>query len=115
MAHTFGFRKGELPGLHGRQINLLEKTITLDPGTTKNEDAKLVATTEEVFQFLTEAERGKKPDDFVFTREGGTAIMDMRDAWYEMCEQRVLGTPRLGANESAPETVSIFVPTTKPY
>lgn len=91
VAYAFGFRKGELVGLRVRQVNLLDRTIMLDPGSTKNDDAKLVAMTGEVHQLLVECVRGKGPDDFVFTRKAGSPIVDMRDAWYDLCERAGLG------------------------
>lgn len=91
VAYTFGFRKGELLSLRVKQVNLMEHTITLDPGTTKNKDGKIVAMTDEVYTLLQECVRGKESEDYVFTRENGTPIVDMRDAWYETCERAGLG------------------------
>ena len=48
VAYTFGFRKGELLALRVKQIDLLEYTITLDPGTTKNGEGRIAKMTEEV-------------------------------------------------------------------
>ena len=39
VGYSFGFRKGELLHMRRRQIDLLNRTITFDPGTTKNGDA----------------------------------------------------------------------------
>lgn len=78
VAYTFGFRKGELLGLRVRQVSLAERTITLEAGNTKNGDARFVAMTEEVFQLLTMAVRGKGQDDFVFSREDRSPVLDMR-------------------------------------
>jgi integrase len=81
VAYTFGFRKGELLALRVKQIDLLEYKITLDPGTTKNGDGRIAKMTEEVHRLLLPCVRGKKPDEFVLTWEGGKPVRDFRDRW----------------------------------
>ena len=41
--------------------------------------------TGEVFQLMVECVRGKKADDFVFTRDGGGQVVDPRKEWYSLC------------------------------
>ncbi len=84
-AYTFGFRKGELLGMRVRQVDLLNRTITLDPGTTKNKKGRVVKMTEEVYRLLTECVRNKKPEHYVFTREGNSPVRDFRRAWAKLC------------------------------
>jgi integrase len=81
VAYTFGFRKGELLALRVNQIDLLEYKITLDPGTTKNGDGRIVKMTDEVHGLLVPCVRGKNPDEFVLTWEGGKPVRDFRDRW----------------------------------
>jgi integrase len=87
VAYSFGFRKAELLNMRLRQVDLLNHTITLDPGTTKNEQGRVVKMTPsaEVYRLLCGCVRGKQPDSYVFTRPGGTPIRDFRDAWRKLC------------------------------
>jgi integrase len=78
-AYTFGFRKAELLNMRVRQIDLLERTIVLDPGTTKNDDGPTAKMTDEVHGLLLACVRGKESDEFVFTWEGGEPVRDFRD------------------------------------
>ena len=87
VAYTFGFRKGELLGLRVRQVDLLNRIITLDPGTTKNNQARTVKMTEEVYQLVKECVRGKHGEDYVFTRGNGDRVKDFRGAWARICKQ----------------------------
>lgn len=80
-AYSFGFRNAELLGLKVRQVDLLERTIRLDPGTTKNKEGRTVKMTDEVYLHLVECVRGKQPDDFVFTWKDGSPVKDFRGTW----------------------------------
>jgi len=51
-AYKFGFRKGELLNLHVRQVDLIERWIELEEGTTKNGEGRKVKMTPEVFELL---------------------------------------------------------------
>jgi integrase len=64
-----------------RQIDLLDRTIRLEPGTTKNKEGRVVKMTEEIYIWLSQCLRSKGPDDFVFTWRGGRQIMDFRGLW----------------------------------
>jgi len=91
-AYSFGFRKGELLNLRVRQVDLLHRWIELEPGTTKNDEARKVKMTSEVFALLSECVRGKSAIDFVFTRADGSRTGDPRKAWYNLCAACGLGT-----------------------
>ena len=67
--YSFGFRKGELLNLRVRQIDLLDRWIDLETGTTKNGEARKVRMTTEVFELMRGCVRSKGPDDYVFTRD----------------------------------------------
>jgi integrase len=74
-AWTYGWRKSELLGLKVNQVDLVERTISLNPGETKNDDGRLVAMTPEVLECLRLAIAGKKPHERVFTRPGRTGSL----------------------------------------
>lgn len=90
-AYAFGFRKGELLNLHVRQVDLLDRWLTLEEGTTKNDQGRKVRLTQETFELLKACARGKRADDYVFTREDGSHIVDPRKAWYALCVACGLG------------------------
>jgi integrase len=85
VAYTYGWRRGEMLGLQVRQVDLLARTIRLDPGTTKNGEGREVVMTPEVEELLRAAVANKKPKDSVFTREDGKPIKDFRGAWRNLC------------------------------
>jgi len=82
--YTFGFRRSELLRLRVRQINLIDRTINLPAGATKNGKARTVVMTAEVLALVTALIQGKQPDDFVFTHDDGTPVKDFRGAWAKM-------------------------------
>jgi integrase len=84
VAYSFGFRKGELLGLRVRQVDLASRTITLDPGETKNGEPREVHMTQDVYELLKACVVGKERDDFVFTRENGKPVLDFREAWEKL-------------------------------
>jgi integrase len=94
LAYNFGFRRGELLGnpkkgsepMRCSQVDLLAGTVTLYSGETKNDDGRTVALTEECRLLLTELRRGKKPEDYLFTREKGEVIKDFRGTWDKLTE-----------------------------
>ncbi len=91
VAYTFGFRRGELLELKVRQIDSSQRTIHLDPGSTKNDEARTVKMTREVYDLLAQCIRSKKPEDYVFTRAGHERVLNFRGAWYSLCETAGLG------------------------
>jgi integrase len=78
--YTYGWRISELLGLRVNQINVVAGTILLNPGETKNDEARLVKMSAGVKVLLTALIAGKQPGDFVFTREG-EVVRDFRMAW----------------------------------
>jgi len=59
--YTFGFRRSELLRLRVRQINLIDRTINLPAGATKNGKARRVVMTAEVLALVTALIQGKQP------------------------------------------------------
>jgi integrase len=86
VAYTFGFRRLELLKLKVRQVDLLERTIRLDPGTTKNDDGRVVKMTEELYSCLAECLWRKSPEDSVFTWRDGSEVRDFRVLWTNLTE-----------------------------
>ena len=70
-----------------RQVDLMSRTIRLDPGTTKNRDGREVTMTRRVQELMKLCVFGKQPDDFVFTRSNGTPVRDFRGTWEKACER----------------------------
>jgi integrase len=86
VAYNYGFRRGELLSLRVRQVDLFDRTIDLEPGTTKNGEGRKVKMTEEVYRNLCECVRAKSPDDFVFTWGDGRPVRDFRGQWANVIE-----------------------------
>lgn len=68
----------------GCQVDLLHRTIRLNPGETKNDEGRVAVMTAEVYTLLEAAMAGKKPDDFVFTRQNGKRVRDFRERWAKL-------------------------------
>jgi integrase len=91
VAYNFGWRKGNMLNLRVRQVDLLNQTICLYPGTTKNDEGQTVKMTTEVYELLCECVRGKEPDDYVFTRHDGRPVRDFTKKWRNACIALGLG------------------------
>lgn len=87
VAYTFAFRKGELLAMRVRQIDLSNRTIRLEAGTTKNNEGRIIKMTDEVATLLTACVIGKQPDAFVFTRKNGKRVKGFRRIWKTVCER----------------------------
>lgn len=86
--YVFGWRVSELLNLQVRQVNFLNRTITLDPGTTKNDEGRTVVMTETVYQLLRQCCEGKTAEQHVFTRflaGRHKPIVDFRETWWSCC------------------------------
>ena len=90
LAFTYCWRRGELLGLRVRQVNFINGTIRLDPGTTKNGEGREVVMTGNVAKLLKQAVVEKRSEDYVLTRVTRLShgkqvpIRDMRDAWNKL-------------------------------
>jgi integrase len=82
--YTFAFRRGELLSMRVKQIDLTRQTIKLAPGTTKNNEARTIVMTDEVFDLISQCVAGKGKNDFVFTR-GSAPVLNFRGAWDALC------------------------------
>jgi integrase len=99
---TYGWRKSELLSRRVRHADLLERTLRLEQGETKNGEPRLVEMTGKVFELLRQCCVGKAADDFLFTRERdrrgrrtrrGGRIVDFRMDWEAACQ--AAGVPGL--------------------
>ena len=91
VGRTYGWRKGELLRMRVKEVDLLARTLRLDPGTTKNRDGREVTMTDSVYFLLSQCVSGKQPEDYVFTREDGKRVRDFRGAWWSACVQAGVG------------------------
>jgi integrase len=90
---TYGWRVSELLNLRTKQIDLAQRVIRLEPGTTKNREGREVVMTDAVFNLLSACIQGKSADAFVFTRSNLRPVRDFRDTWENAC--KYAGTPGL--------------------
>lgn len=82
--YTFGFRRAELLNLRVRQVNLTDSTINLPAGATKNSKGRALVMTQEVCGLVRALIHGKTANDFVFTYDDGSQVIDFRGAWKKM-------------------------------
>ena len=91
---TFGFysgmRLGEIKRLRWSNVNLLDRQITLDPGTTKNGEARMIPLMGELPEMLSMLRQRDPNSGFVFTR-GGKPLVSFRKAWMSACLATGLG------------------------
>jgi integrase len=68
------------------QVDLLNNSVSLYSGETKNGEGRTVVLTEDCRVLLTELRRGKQPEDFLFTRANGEPVREFRGAWEALIE-----------------------------
>jgi len=96
VGYTYGWRKTELLKMKVGQLDLMERTIDLNPGETKNDEGRVVEMTRQVYELLRQCAAGKGAEDYVFTRDRelngrkpkltGGRIVDFRKAWEKATE-----------------------------
>lgn len=89
LGFNFGFRKGEMLALRVRNVDLLDRKLTIE--TSKNGEGRRIALTRETTVLLTACVRGKGPNDYVLTREDGARVAQPRKDWYHLCARSGLG------------------------
>ena len=91
-AYCTGCRRGEILALEWTQVDLLERIIRLEPGTTKNDEGRSIPLAPELYETL-KMQRAIRDERFpdcpwVFFRyDSGEHIRDFRDAWEYACER----------------------------
>lgn len=93
VGRTYGWRISELREMKVSQVNLLNRTIRLEPGTTKNGEGREVSMTKTIYELLAVCVSGKGADDSVFTRPDGKPVRDFREHWRNACV--AAGVPNL--------------------
>lgn len=87
--HT-GLRLGELLSLRWHQVNIFERKITLDPGTTKNDEPRIIFLTGELYDTILELKKEHDTNHmqctYVFANNG-QPIRYFRKAWTTALEQ----------------------------
>jgi len=91
VGYNYGWRAGEILPMRVSQIDLVDRTVRLEVGTTKNGHGRTVTMTQEVFALLQACATGKKGDDDLFTRKDGSPVLDFRGAWQGACVRSGLG------------------------
>lgn len=79
-----GMRLGEIKNLRWSNVNLLDKQIRLDPGTTKNDEARVIPLIAELPEMLRILHQKNPNSEFVFTRNG-KRLVSFRKAWAKAC------------------------------
>ena len=82
---TYGWRISELLSMKVRQVDVSQRVIRLEPGTTKNRDGREVLMTDEVCKLLSALVHGKSLEDYVFTRSNRMPVRDFRVTWKSAC------------------------------
>jgi integrase len=86
IGRTFGWRRREITGLRVGQIDLMQRTIRLEVGTTKNGEGRCVTMTDALYVLMSACVRGKSASDFVFTRPDGSPVISFRTLWDNACK-----------------------------
>ena len=88
-AYYTGCRRGEILALQWSQVDLLERVVRLEPGTTKNDEARNLPLTSELFETLSMQKSirdAKFPAcPWVFFNEAGGRIGRFQRSWRTAC------------------------------
>ena len=96
LAYYTGMRKSEILGLLWSQVDFQARVIRLEPGTTKNDEARIVPLTGELYHEM-KAQRKLRDAQFLFCQRvffdhsTGKPIKDFRGSWETACKR--IGLP----------------------
>jgi integrase len=96
-----GMRLGEIKKMKWSNVNLIEAHIRLDPGTTKNDEPRLIPLISELPEMLKILRQRCPNSEFVFNR-GDRPLVSFRKAWTSACIATDLGfftCPTCGADD----------------
>ncbi len=100
-AYFFGWRRGEILGLTWDKVDVRNGIVWLNPGETKNDEARTVYLDENLAKEIEGLYYKRDPRcPFVFQRDG-KPIRDFRDAWDTACIKA--GLSKLGVDERGKE------------
>lgn len=88
---TYGWRISELLSMKVGRVDLMQRVIRLDPGTTKNRDGCEVFMTDALYLLLGACVQGNGAEDAVFSRPNGIPVRSVRDAWEKACSSAGVG------------------------
>lgn len=90
IAYYTGMRKSEILNLKWQQTNMVEKSITLSAGTTKNDGARIIFLDGDLYDSVLQQKKLRDkhyPEcEFVFFREGHQ-IKNYQAAWHTACKK----------------------------
>lgn len=88
--YMYGWRKGEITNLTWENVDLNQGIVRLNPGETKNDEAREVSLNEECLRDFTFLFATRGSCKYVFHRKGHK-IGDFRKAWETACRKAGLG------------------------
>jgi integrase len=96
LAYRRGLRLSEIAGLTWPQVDIDNRIVRLEVGSTKNKEGRTIIFDDELLEVFqaqwNERKRAKKLTPYVFpNRSGDSKITDIRKAWNEACRKVGIG------------------------
>jgi integrase len=90
ISYCWGWRVSEVIKLRVKQVDLKQRLVRLEPGTTKSGAGREAPMNDRIYQLLKVCSAGKGPNDYVLTRANGGRIRDFRRRWENLLDQAEL-------------------------